>query len=104
VYPPKIDDALMHALTLAPWPNNLRQLDTSIQRLLVEADGAELLTLAMCTDGLAYLRGHHARVEPLTAEAIAKAVAQSESKKEAAARLGVDRTTLWRLERRFGNV
>jgi len=43
--PPTIDAELMTALSRAEWPDNLRGLDGAIHRLLLEARGAQVLTL-----------------------------------------------------------
>jgi len=38
--PPKLDDDLILALERATWTQNLRELDSTVHRLLLEADGA----------------------------------------------------------------
>lgn len=54
--PPTFDTDLMQALTDAAWPGNVRELDITVRRLLVEGEGAPIITLANCTDSLSYLR------------------------------------------------
>lgn len=94
---PEIDPALMTALRNAKWKDNIRELDATIHRLLIEADGSPRITLRHCTDELAYLA---ARRDPrsLTPEEIDEAVARN-GVSGAAMIFGVDRKTL-RLRRR----
>ena len=49
---PAIHPDLMAALEAAPWPNNLRQLDGTIFRILVDAGNADELRLEHCLDEL----------------------------------------------------
>lgn len=53
---PRFADDLMSALVRAPWPRNLRQLRLCVERLLTEAAGDPVLTLALCRRDLEYLR------------------------------------------------
>jgi DNA-binding NtrC family response regulator len=103
---PSVSDPLLRALQCADWPNNLRQLDALLQRLLIEAEGADTLGLEHCRDDLAYLRhppaGAVEKPGPLTREAIESALARAGGNvSRAAALLGVDRTTLHRKRRLF---
>lgn len=93
---PAIDPELMAAIQEAPWPNNLRQLDATLHRLLLEADGAGTLTLDHCTDELEFLTTYGDRVERLSIERIDAAVRESGSVSAAARALGVHRTTIHR--------
>lgn len=93
--PPEIDRALMCALIAAPWPNNLRELDATIHRLLVEADGAPRLTLGHCRDELAHL----ATAASLTADHVEAAIDRAGSVSGAARILGIDRKKLRRMRR-----
>lgn len=102
VEPPAIADELMAALAGAPWPYNLRQLDATVHRLLLDAEGAQTITLGHCQEDLAYLREAHRALEPLTVDRIADALRTTGSKSAAARKLGVDRTTLHRHLRRQG--
>lgn len=52
---PQIAKDLLEALCQARWPDNLRQLDGVIHRLLIEADGAPVLTLGHCMAELSWL-------------------------------------------------
>lgn len=94
---PEIDEPLMHALQGAPWPNNLRQLDATVHRLLVEADGAAVITLDHCRDDLSYLTGH---ARSLTADVVDDALTSAGTVSGAARILGVDRGTVYRFQRK----
>lgn len=107
--PPLVDAALLHALQAAPWPHNLRELDAAVHRLLLDADGAAVVTLDHCVDDLAYLRDDigatlatraHARHERLTPTRLAHALATTRTITDAARLLGVDRTTVYRFQAR----
>ena len=92
--PPVIDEELMRALRNAPWPDNLRELDGVVHRLLLEGDGARRLTLGHCTAELSYIAAV-ARSQSAGASEIEEAVARTRGNISAAARfLGIDRKTL----------
>lgn len=102
---PRIEPALMKALTIADWPNNLRQLDGVIQRLLMEACGAPELTLSHCVDGLAWLLPDPgmARAIRVTPELVRSRFDELQSVIATARSLGVSRWTVYRyLERAPG--
>jgi DNA-binding NtrC family response regulator len=99
--PPTVHPALMDALQRAEWPNNLRQLDSSLHRIIVDADGATELTLDHCEDeslGLWELARADRRLTP---ERIAEAIEREGSVSAAARHLKVDRSTLHRHQRRM---
>ena len=96
---PQIDPPLMDSLRRASWPNNLRQLDGTIHRLLLEADGAPCITIGHCTDELAYLGDERRSASSITRSQADLAIRASGSISEAARRLGVDRKTLRRIQR-----
>jgi DNA-binding NtrC family response regulator len=100
--PPRVHDSLMAALRRAPWPNNLRQLASTVHRILVDAEGAAVLTLDHCIDDLAYLRdGISETRTALTRTRVDGALTACGGSISAAARmLGVDRTTVHRFQRR----
>jgi DNA-binding NtrC family response regulator len=99
--PPSIHAELMEALQRADWPNNLRQLDATMHRILVDSDGASELTLAHCEDDTLSLHRYAQAARTLTPERIADAI-ESEGSVSAAARLlKVDRTTIHRHRRRM---
>jgi DNA-binding NtrC family response regulator len=98
---PAIHPELMAALEGAPWPDNLRELDATIHRLLIDAEGAPTLTPDLCAGDLGHLRRsqkpargslHRAEVEA--------AIAQAGDKSKAARLLAVDRTTVHRILQR----
>jgi DNA-binding NtrC family response regulator len=97
--PPRIHEALLHALQRAEWPNNLRQLDAAMHRILVDADGAPELTLDHCEDESLGLNQLAQSDRQLTQERIAKAIEQEGSVSAAARRLKVHRTTIHRHQR-----
>ena len=101
--PPRIHADLMNALQRAEWPNNLRQLDAAMHRILVDADGAPELTLAHCEDESLGLHAFAEAALPLTPERIAAAIQREGSVSGAARLLKVDRTTLHRHRRRLQN-
>lgn len=97
---PEIDADLMEALRSAPWPNNLRQLSATIHRLLIEAQGSPMLTLAHCEDELSYLRRISVPTSDMSVDRINAAIESAGSISAAARLLGVDRTTIHRRLRR----
>ena len=90
----------MESLRRAPWPNNIRQLDATMHRLLLEADGSPILTLGHCVDELSYLATSRADATALTNDQIEEAVSRAGSISGAARRLGIDRKTLRNLRKR----
>lgn len=96
---PSIHADLLAALQRAEWPNNLRQLDATMHRLLVDAEGAPELTLAHCEDDNLDLHRYVESSRPLTAQRIADAIASEGSVSAAARLLKVDRTTIHRHRR-----
>jgi formate hydrogenlyase transcriptional activator len=93
--PPTVNAELMHALGRAPWPNNVRQLDVTVRRLLAESDAAPVLTPAHCVDTLEYLAPV---VKPPRPDVeVVRAAFKAEGKVSAVARkFGVSRTTIYR--------
>jgi DNA-binding NtrC family response regulator len=94
--PPAFDDALMRALERDPWPGNVRELVSAVERLMIDAAGATVLTLDHCTGHLARLRAEHgARRGSLTRPLVMQAIDDAGGNKTiAAARLGVSRKTI----------
>jgi DNA-binding NtrC family response regulator len=92
---PTVDAELLWALERAPWPRNLRQLDATVHRLMIQAEGAPTLTLALCSEDLEYLTEGKRRT-PLTDAEVQTAVAKSDSVSAAARMLGVHRSTVHR--------
>lgn len=98
---PRVHPELMHALQRAEWPNNLRQLDAAMHRILVDAEGAAELTLHHCEDDALGLHDFAESSRGLTPERIAAAIEREGSVSAAARSLKVDRTTLHRHRRRM---
>lgn len=98
---PQFEPELVDAMARAAWPGNLRQLRNAVHRLLIEAEGAETVTLEHCRDQLSFLRDAR-RPGELTKADIERALAREGGNvTRAAKRLGIDRTTLHRKRRAF---
>ena len=98
---PLVADELMSVLKAAPWPNNLRQLDATIHRIMLEADGAPTLTVEHCTSDLDLPSTRWASREKAVSKAEAEAAIDRAGGINAAAKLlGVHRTTIYRAQRR----
>ena len=93
---PFIDERLMTMLQEADWPNNLRQLDATVQRLLVHAEGADVLTIYHLGESAATLRRADEAKEGLTPERVRAVVESTQSVTRAARALGVSRQTVHR--------
>lgn len=98
---PSVGADLMEALQHAPWPNNLRQLDATIHRILIDADHASRLTLDLCGENTMALAQStpQAPIE-LTPESIDRAVEIAGSVTGAARLLGRHRSTIYRQRQR----
>jgi len=99
-------EAALRALHAYSWPGNLRELRNAVERgvILAAGDTVELAHLPetlyasgtsrqvdeMCT--LSELEKHH----------IARMIAATASLQEAAEKLGIDQTTLWRKRKQYG--
>ncbi|HBQ16859.1 MAG TPA: Fis family transcriptional regulator, partial [Myxococcales bacterium] len=90
------------------WPGNVRELENAIERGALLADGRTLalsdLTLKPSeAEGETWPTDLGAFVERATAEHVRRVLGEVEGKRvEAARRLGIDRTTLYRLMRKHG--
>jgi DNA-binding NtrC family response regulator len=95
--PPGIAPDLMASLAAYAWPFNVRELESTIHRLLVDADGKPLLTgdlwAAMEWERVGRRVGPKT---PLSRETIARAVEEHGTVAAAARALGYHRTTLYR--------
>ncbi len=91
---PVVADALMDALRRAPWMHNLRELDATVHRILLDAEEAPVLDLQHCFGNLAYLRELPARPLPLSDAEINDAVRRHGSVAKAARELRVDRCSI----------
>jgi DNA-binding NtrC family response regulator len=94
--PPAFDDALLHALENDRWPGNVRELVSAVERLMIDAGGAPVITLDHCTGHLARLRtARSPRRGTLTRPLVMQAIHDAGGNKTiAAARLGVSRKTI----------
>ena len=94
--PPAFDSDLMHALEQDAWPGNVRELVSAVERLMIDAGGAPVITLAHCTGRLTRLRDARAgRRGSLTWPVVQQAIADARGNKTAAAALlGVSRKTV----------
>jgi DNA-binding NtrC family response regulator len=100
--PPEIDAELMNALETAEWPNNLRELDATIHRLMIDAEGMQTLTTDLCVGDLSHLRPRSKpRPGSLHRPDVEAAIVRAEGNVSKAARLlEIDRTTVHRILRR----
>ena len=94
--PPRFDDALVNALESDSWPGNVRELAAAVERLMIDASGALVVTLAHCTGHLARLRTSRSpRRGTLTRPLVLQAIVDAGGNKTvAAANLGVSRKTI----------
>ncbi len=108
-------DAVEQWLLEHPWPGNVRELENAIERGVVLARGDQLelddlLLDPASADGVSTRGGAPPEADGLqqtldraAAERVRRALEESGGVKvEAARRLGVDRTTLYRLMRKYG--
>jgi two-component system NtrC family response regulator/two-component system response regulator HydG/two-component system response regulator AtoC len=99
--PPSIDPALMEALRRAPWPDNLRELESTIIRLLIDAWPSPRLALEHCRDDLAHLaKATRPKPGSLRPADVLLAKERTGSIAGAAAALGVHRVTAHNILRR----
>jgi DNA-binding NtrC family response regulator len=97
--------ALLHA---HPWPGNVRELANALERAAVLSRGDEIQAEDLPDRLLApTARGDAASaagssLEDVERHHIEQVLAESTTLEEAAARLGVDVTTLWRKRKRYG--
>jgi DNA-binding NtrC family response regulator len=97
-----IDPELMRTLERAPWPNNLRQLNATVRRLLIEAEGAQTISFEHCRGPLEYLTTLKRDVDgPSLGQIEAAMIQANQNASEAARILKIDRTTLYRRRRRL---
>jgi DNA-binding NtrC family response regulator len=92
---PTVDERLLLLFKAAEWPNNLRQLDATVQRLLINAEGARVLTLHHLGDDITDLEAP-ASEQTLTPARVREVVEAAGSKTDAARLLGVTRQTVHR--------
>jgi two-component system response regulator HydG len=95
--PPRVHPDLMSNLERWSWPFNVREVESTVLRLLVDADGATTLGAELCVDDLEYLSASPRAAKPaLSLETVQRAYAETGSISGAARSLGVHRATLYR--------
>jgi DNA-binding NtrC family response regulator len=102
-----VSDGAMRVLMDHDWPGNVRELENAIERAIVSSR-----TTALTEDDLAFLAGGSERClkvpDNMTIEAMEKLMIRATLRrtggnvKEAAASLGIDRSTLYEKLKRFG--
>jgi DNA-binding NtrC family response regulator len=100
IAPPRIHKDLLQELQRAEWPNNIRQLHAAMHRILVDAEGAPELTLDHCEDESLSLHTMAGATLPITKQRIADAIANAGTVSGAATLLRVDRSTIYRYQRK----
>ena len=105
---PRLDAPARAALLAYPWPGNVRELANALERALVLSPG-ETLAAESLPDPVLAPRGEapapsaeSLSLEEVERRHVRQVLASSSTLEEAAARLGIDPTTLWRKRRRWG--
>jgi DNA-binding NtrC family response regulator len=107
---PTLEPAARTALAAYAWPGNVRELANALERALVLSRGDSLAAESLPDAVLAPPREATATtpavatlsLEDVERRHIQHVLASSTTLEEAAARLGIDPTTLWRKRRRWG--
>jgi NtrC-family two-component system response regulator AlgB len=102
----ELSDGARQALAAYDWPGNVRELLNVLERALVLAPGKAIRVEDLPDRLVAPAPGAPA-IAPLSLEAMERAhiqhvLADSATLEEAAARLGINPTTLWRKRKRYG--
>ena len=87
---------LIRVFQREPWPYNIRQLDGRVRHLLMFADRAPTLTVALHEDVLEWHGTESGCGNSRRDERIADALRQHKKQVDVARDLGVHRTTVWR--------
>ena len=102
-----LDDAARAALAAYRWPGNVRELLNALERAVVLAHGNTIRTddlpdrlVAPALDGPPPPSG--SSLDDLEQRHVRQVLAESSTLEEAAARLGINVTTLWRKRKRWG--
>jgi DNA-binding NtrC family response regulator len=94
---PEIEPALMNALQRATWRYNLRQLSSTMHRLVLEAEAGEALGLHHCRGSIRYLVEFDRDADDIDLVELERAMARSGNNvSRAASALGIARTTVYR--------
>jgi transcriptional regulator of acetoin/glycerol metabolism len=97
-YPPRFSQQAMLALKRAPWPGNIRQLETVVRSVAHSARGREITVEMLPSEiGVHSMRRQLTAMEQVELEAILSALGRCRGNKVNAAReLGISRSTLYR--------
>ena len=103
---PRLEQTARDALAAYHWPGNVRELANALERALVLSSG-EVVSAESLPDAVLAPADHAAAAESLSLEEVERrhvqqVLASSATLEEAAARLGIDPTTLWRKRKRWG--
>lgn len=93
--PPAWEPELLDVMRDAAWPNNIRQLESTVCALMIEAAGAPVILRRHCTTAMVQLKPARRRGQ-MDAEVVQEALRNNESKAMLARKLGVSRSTLYR--------
>jgi transcriptional regulator with PAS, ATPase and Fis domain len=102
--PPALTADARRALASHDWPGNVRQLAAVLERAVLCAHGdtigeVELPAYVVTPDSRDAIDGE--TLGELERREVRRAMAESPTLREAAARLGIDRTSLWRMRKRW---
>jgi NtrC-family two-component system response regulator AlgB len=101
-----LDDGARAALVAYPWPGNVRELVNALERAIVlardELIRAEDLPDAVLAPGPPPAAPDASSLEEVERRHVQAVLAESATLEEAAARLGINVTTLWRKRKRWG--
>jgi len=100
----KVDDIVILKLSTYSWPGNVRQLENIVERLVVESSNGVISINDLnnvlgdeVTENMSVLN-----IDEITKKTIETALKLSNNNKTLAAKtLGIDRTTLWRMMKRY---
>lgn len=99
-------EAALQAIHSYSWPGNLRELRNAVERgvILATGDTVELAHLpeTLYPSGTSRQAGGMCTLSELEKHHIARVVAATASLQEAAEKLGIDQTTLWRKRKQYG--
>jgi NtrC-family two-component system response regulator AlgB len=105
---PRLDPAAREALAAYDWPGNVRELANALERALVLSRGEVIAAESLPDVVLAPPREaapaapQSLALEEVERRHVQQVLASSVTLEEAAARLGIDPTTLWRKRKRWG--
>jgi NtrC-family two-component system response regulator AlgB len=102
---PRLEPAARDAIAAHRWPGNVRELANALERALVltrgDAIGSESLPDAVLAP-VGDVAGAADTLDAVERRHVQQVLASSATLEEAAARLGIDPTTLWRKRKRWG--